>query len=76
MTTTLTARPGSVVTLQFDGDPDTETYQLVAVGQVAGHDTVSIDSPLGRALMGATAGEVVGFDAPAGQLKVNVVSVA
>ncbi|MDY7099798.1 MAG: GreA/GreB family elongation factor [Actinomycetota bacterium] len=75
MAITLAAHPGSLVTVRFDGDPDTETYHLVAAGDQLGSDTVSVDSPLGHALVGATAGEVVGVDAPAGQLEVTVVSV-
>jgi transcription elongation factor GreA len=75
MNTPIEAHPGSSVTVRFGDDPDVEIFRLVASGEHDADDTVSPDSPLGRALIGATAGETVGFAAPSGQLAVTVVAV-
>ncbi|MDY7100081.1 MAG: GreA/GreB family elongation factor [Actinomycetota bacterium] len=70
-----TAHPGSAITLRFANDPGAETFRLVDSGQHDADDTVSIDSPLGRALFGASAGDVVDVAAPSGPLAVTVLSV-
>jgi transcription elongation factor GreA len=60
--------PGSVVDLQDeDGGP-----MEVTISAVGG---VSSESPLGRALMGATVGDVVDVEAPSGSWKARVVGI-
>jgi transcription elongation factor GreA len=41
----------------------------------AGVSVVSPDSPLGQALLGRTAGELVEYEAPGGVLKVEIVAI-
>ena len=69
------ARPGLVVELEVDGDD--ETYLLGS--REDRHDTLEIlsaDSPMGRAVTDATAGDKVSFTTPAGaQLDVLVKSI-
>jgi transcription elongation factor GreA len=71
--------PGSIVTLVYEGDSDDDAERYL-VGhieeQVEGLDVVSPTAPLGAALIGANAGDVVGFTAPNGnELRVRVLQV-
>jgi transcription elongation factor GreA len=59
---------GSVVEVA-DADGETMEVEISAVGGVAP------DSPLGRALMGATVGDVVDVDAPRGKWKARVLAI-
>jgi len=69
------AAPGQVVTLDIGGDE--ETYLLVSSREERSdeHQILSTSSPLGKALVGARAGDVVTADAPSGPYDVTVVSV-
>jgi transcription elongation factor GreA len=74
-----TVGPGSVVTVVFDGDPDDEA-QSYLIGHIeehgSGYEMMSDKSPLGQALIGASAGDTVSYTAPTGaQLAVRVVRV-
>ena len=73
------AHEGCIVTVLFDGDsPDmAETYLLGhPEEQHRGIEVLTAASPLGKALVGATAGEVVTYQAPNGRdLSVRVVKV-
>jgi len=67
---------GSVVTVRYEGDTDTERYLLGSIEERADIDVISPGSPLGQALMGAKAGDHVSFEAPSGAtLRVEVVAV-
>ncbi len=68
---------GSVVELRYEGDDDTEKYLVGSIEERReGLDNLSPGSPLGEALMGASAGDTVSFETPAGgSLSVEVVSV-
>jgi transcription elongation factor GreA len=70
-------RAGSVVEIRYEGDDSTEKYLLGSIEER--HDELEVmspGSPLGQALVGAKAGETVGFEAPNGNtLRVEVVSV-
>ncbi|MEQ7129180.1 GreA/GreB family elongation factor [Actinopolymorpha sp. B11F2] len=70
-----TVAVGSVVTLRFD-DGSTETYQVGLIEEQAG-DVVALTptSPLGQALMGRQANDKVTYDAPVGELTVEIVEV-
>jgi transcription elongation factor GreA len=74
-----TVAPGSVVTVLYEGDDEdaAETYLIASIEER--HDafeTMSPASPLGSALIGATAGDVVEYQTPTGAtLRVEVVSV-
>ena len=70
---------GSIVTLVYEGDSDDDAERYL-VGhieeQVEGLDVVSPTAPLGAALIGAKAGDSVGFTAPNGnELRVRVLQV-
>ncbi|MYJ43447.1 MAG: transcription elongation factor GreA, partial [Acidimicrobiaceae bacterium] len=68
---------GSVVTVLYDGDDEPERF-LVGVIEERQHDVVVVSpgSPMGEALLGATEGDAVEFDSPAGPQKVTVVEVS
>jgi transcription elongation factor GreA len=68
--------PGKLVSLRYHGDDDIETYLLGLQEERGGdHDILTPDSPLGRALVGRSAGETVVAQVPAGELKVEIVEV-
>ena len=73
--TTGGAAPGTVVTVSIDGDE--ETYLLVSSREDRRDDyeILTTSSPLGQALLGANAGDVVTANAPAGSYEVKVVDV-
>ena len=68
-------KPGKLVTIRLQDDDDTETY-LFGLREEEGHDVLTPDSPLGRALAGRSTGEVVIAAAPAGDLRVEIVAIA
>jgi transcription elongation factor GreA len=68
--------PGKLVTIRHRGDEDPETYFLGLREEKGGdHDVLTPDSPLGRALIGHSAGETVSAQAPAGDLIVEILEV-
>lgn len=70
-------QPGVVVALRYEGDDEVDRY---LVGSIEERRTdlavVSPASPLGQALLGHRAGDVVDYEAPGGNLKVEIVEVA
>jgi transcription elongation factor GreA len=72
-----TAVPGTVLTVRFEGDNETETFLLGSREEGAHGDleVYSPNSPLGSALLGAKAGETVSYDLPdGGSMEVTLVS--
>ena len=73
-----TVAAGSVVTLRYDGDSEDETADFF-VGSIEERQgdltVVSPGSPLGRALLGRSAGEAVEYASPGGTLKVEIVRI-
>ncbi|MCE9622947.1 MAG: transcription elongation factor GreA [Actinomycetia bacterium] len=70
---------GSVVTIMYEGDtPDMgETYLIGHMEEKVGNlDVMSPQSPLGSALLGASEGHWVEYQAPNGMLRVQVLKVA
>jgi transcription elongation factor GreA len=69
---------GTVVTVVYEGDADSDAERYL-VGHIEEQhddlDIVSPTAPLGVALLGATEGEWVAYDAPNGQLRVRVLKV-
>jgi transcription elongation GreA/GreB family factor len=69
---------GSVVTLRFD-DGATVTLRAAAIPEAIPDserdDSLSLDSPLGRALAGASAGDTVSYETPAGERRAEVVKI-
>jgi transcription elongation factor GreA len=68
--------PGKLVTIRHAGDEDSETYLFGLREEISDeHDVLTPDSPLGRALVGRSAGETVAAEVPAGKLKVEIIEV-
>ena len=66
--------PGSVVSIRYEGDEEIERYLVGSIEERReGVSVVSPGSPLGKALLGRRAGEVVEYEAPGGVLRVEVV---
>jgi len=69
-------RIGSVVSIRYEGDTEVEKY---LVGSIEERNTeypvLSPGSPLGQKLLGAKPGDVVSYEAPGGQLRVEVVGI-
>jgi transcription elongation factor GreA len=70
--------PGSIVTIVYEGDDDSmaERYLVGHMEEKVGDlDVMSPESPLGSALMGASADTFVEYEAPTGILRVRVLKV-
>ena len=70
---------GTIVTIMYEGDtPDmAETYLVGHMEERAGDlDIMSPQSPIGAALLGASEGHWVEYQAPNGMLRVQVLKVA
>ena len=66
-------KPGTIVTIRYQGDDEPESYFYgLREEKKSGYDVVTPDSPLGRVLLGRTAGETVTATVPAGELKVDI----
>ena len=67
---------GSIVKVRDIEDDYEETYEIVGSQEANPREgRISDDSPVGRALRGHRAGEQVTVEAPAGNLKLEIVSV-
>ena len=71
-----TVKPGTIVTIKYSGDDELETY-LIGIREEKGgdHEVLTPESPLGRALVGRTAGDTVSAQVPAGALEVEIVEI-
>ncbi|MDA8310332.1 MAG: transcription elongation factor GreA [Actinomycetota bacterium] len=71
-----TVTHGSVVTLRYEGDEDTQDFFVGSIEERRGDmPVISPSAPLGQALIGRAAGETVAYDAPSGKLTVEIVKV-
>ena len=70
-------RHGDVVTLRYDGDEedDVQRYFVGSIEERSDPPVASPSSPLGQALLGHRAGDVIEYAAPGGTLRVTVVDV-
>jgi transcription elongation factor GreA len=67
---------GCVVAIAYEGDDEVERYLLGSIEERHDDlDVISPGSPLGSALMGRAVGDVVGYEAPGGELKVRIVEI-
>ena len=67
---------GVKVSLRYVGDDEVERYLVGSIEERdAGTPVISPGSPLGQALMGKKVGAIVTYEAPSGQLEVEIVSV-
>ena len=68
-------KPGKLVTIKM-GDDEAETYLLGLREEKGGdHDVLTPESPLGRSLVGRSAGETVKAQVPRGELEIEIVAV-
>ena len=68
---------GSVVAICYEGEDDEERFLIGSIEER--HDdlgVISPGSPLGKALLGSSVGDLVDFDAPGGTLRVEVVDIS
>jgi len=65
---------GMIVSVLYDGDDSStaESYLIGHIEEASDTPVMSPTSPLGSALLGAKAGDMVVYDAPNGKLKVKV----
>jgi transcription elongation factor GreA len=67
---------GTVVEVRMEGDDEPSTYLIGSIEERGtGYDVISPGSPLGKALLGHAAGDVVTFEAPAGTFDVEIVAI-
>jgi transcription elongation factor GreA len=67
---------GAVVSLRYVGDDDLERYLIGSIEERReGVSVISPNSPLGLALLGHREGDKVGYEAPSGQLEVEIVEI-
>jgi transcription elongation factor GreA len=71
-------RPGSVVTLKYEGDDDDEAERYL-IGSIEERrddmELISPASPLGEQLVGAAVGATVAYESPGGELRVIVLAI-
>ncbi len=66
---------GSTVTIQEEGNPP-ETYMIVGAAEANPRKgRISNESPIGKAILGHRAGDVVEVDAPGGHFKIKILKV-
>lgn len=71
-----TVQAGCVVGITYEGDDEVEQYLIGSIEeQHDDYDVISPGSPMGGALLGASVGDTVGYEAPGGTLKVTVESI-
>jgi transcription elongation factor GreA len=67
---------GSVVGIKYEGDDDVEWYLIGSIEER--RDDVAVmspNSPLGQALLGHKPGDVVSYEAPSGELRVEIIEI-
>ncbi|KRM73795.1 transcription elongation factor GreA [Secundilactobacillus collinoides] len=67
---------GKTVVLQFMDDKSEDTFELVGTPEAdVGANKISLISPIGKAIMSHTVGDVVSIDAPNGAYQVKILKV-
>lgn len=68
--------PGCLVELRYQGDDDAVTYLVGSIEERhETYDVLSVNSPLGQALLGAGPGQTVTYQGPKRELSVTVIDV-
>ena len=73
-----TVGPGTIVGIRYAGDDGIERFLVGSIEEQPDDKDVTVvssDSPLGKELIGKKKGEVFAYDAPGGQLKVEIVEI-
>jgi transcription elongation factor GreA len=64
-----------VVCCEIDDEDDTEKYMLVGENETnPSEGLISVSSPLGQAMLGKKANDIIEIDAPAGKYKLKIIS--
>lgn len=59
-----------------EGDEETESYRIVSEAEAdLERGSISMTSPLGRSLMGATVGQTIQIETPGGTIQVEVLNI-
>jgi transcription elongation factor GreA len=67
---------GVIVSLRYAGDDDIERFLIGSIEERReGINVISPNSPLGQALMGHKVGDTVRYEAPSGELEVQLVEI-
>lgn len=66
---------GMLVVIRYEGDDETETYYVGSREEKGEYDVLTPDSPIGKALLGHSAGETATAQVPSGEIKIEVVEV-
>ncbi len=67
---------GNTVGIKYEGDDDVEWYLLGSIEERReGVTIMSPDSPIGKALIGHKVGDTVAYEAPSGELRVEIVEI-
>jgi transcription elongation factor GreA len=67
---------GTLVEVSMEGDDETTTYLIGSIEERGGKfDVISPGSPLGKALLGHSPGDVVTYNAPGGKFDVTIITV-
>jgi transcription elongation factor GreA len=68
---------GHVVTITFEGEDDEDRYLIGSIEEKRPDlDVISPGSPMGKALMGRSVGDVVEFETPGGSQRVEIIDVS
>jgi transcription elongation factor GreA len=68
--------PGTLVELRYEGDDDLVTYLVGSIEERhETYDVLSMNSPLGQAILGKGPGSTVSYQGPKRALSVTVVAV-
>jgi transcription elongation factor GreA len=70
-----TIEPGSVVTLRREDGGEMDVFVAPQENKVPGYVLASPSSPLGAALLGASIGDTVSYEAPIGTFNVTVMAI-
>jgi transcription elongation factor GreA len=67
---------GTLVEVLMEGDDETTSYLIGSIEEKdRGFDVISPGSPLGKALLGHSPGDVVTYNAPGGKFDVEIITV-
>jgi transcription elongation factor GreA len=66
---------GMLVVIKYEGDDETETYYVGSREEKGEYDVLTPDSPIGKALLGQSAGDIVTANVPSGDMKIEIIEV-
>jgi transcription elongation factor GreA len=64
-----------LVVIKYEGDDETETYYVGSREEKGEYDVLTPDSPIGKALLGQSAGDIVTANVPSGDMKIEIIEV-